>query len=54
MGYLPSTDTDLTKLNRRELESLQRLLEGEQVKSKARQAHIETLLTRVTAQIGEC
>ena len=52
MAFLPSPDTDFSKLTKVELESLQRLLESENAMSKARQLHIEALLKAVSTAIG--
>ena len=52
MGFLPSPDTDLTKLSLEELKALQRLLESELALSKARQSHIEALLKAVSDSIA--
>ena len=51
MGFLPSPDTDLSNLTLKDLQSLQRRLEAELAMSKARQAHIEALLSNVTRSI---
>lgn len=54
MGFLPSPDTDLSKLGLEELKALQRLLESELALSKARQSHIEALLKTVANSISAC
>lgn len=53
MGFLPSPDTDLSKLSLQELEALNALLLGELARSKARQAHIEALMKTVTSHIDK-
>ncbi len=52
MGYLPDINTDLSSLSKEELEAFQRLLEQHLAASKARQAHIEQLLTKVKERIA--
>ena len=53
MGFLPSSDTDLSKLSTQELEALNTLLLGELARSKARQAHIEALMKTVSAHLDK-
>lgn len=47
MGFLPSPDTDFSQMTVKELEALERLLESEHAKSRARQLHIDALLTSI-------
>lgn len=52
MAFLPSLDTDLSNLSLGDLQALKGLLESELALSKARQSHIESLLTKVVVGIG--